>query len=250
MRIVVIGGTGLVGSKLVQQLKNAGHWVIAASRATGVDIVTGEGLSQTLRGADVVVDLSNPGYGEVASMHRFFKISTGQLLAAEHQARIRHHVVLSAIGVGHVSSGYYRAKSAQEAMITASMVPFTIVRSAPLFEYIYDLVDADRSAKIVRVPPISVQPIAGDDAARLLLDVAIRPPANEIIEISGPISYRLLDLAGQILTANEDDRSVMIDGNAPFFGTHLNGELPVGDRPGHIGATSFDNWLRRSLVPA
>lgn len=250
MKVVVIGGTGLVGSKLVEQLDRAGHAAIAAARSTGVDAITGAGLDAVLDGADAMVDASNPGYADPAEMLRFFERSSRMLLAAEDRAKVPHHIVFSAIGTGRVTGGYYRAKDVQEALVARSGIPFTIVRSAPLFEYIYDAFDADRAAEVVRVPPVRVQPIAADDAAGELLRVVERPPANAVVEVAGPNIYQLPSLAQQILTAKDDYRPVVTDRDATFFGARMIDEALIGGAADQLNSTSFKDWLRRSLAPA
>jgi uncharacterized protein YbjT (DUF2867 family) len=261
MRIVVVGGTGLVGAKLVHQLETAGHEVVVAARSTGVDIVTGAGLDRALEGADVVVDVSSPGYGDPADMLRFFEAAGATLLAAGRAAGIAHHVTFSAIGTERIgekndpschishrrlvmpaptremhddtpqkacrSAGYYRAKNAQEALVKRADIPFTIVRSAPLFEYIHDILYAGRTHAEVRVPTARVQPIAADDAARVLVQIALRVPANAVVEVAGPNIYGLPDLAIQMLTGDEDYRPVLVDEDALFFGARLGAEALV-----------------------
>lgn len=250
MRIVVVGGTGLVGAKLVRQLEAEGHEAVVAARSAGVDIVTGMGLDRALTGAQAVIDVSNPGYADPAAVLRFFEAAGATLLAAERAAGIAHHVTFSAIGAERIGSGYYRAKKAQEALVAASDIPFTIVRSTPLFEYIDAIIDAGRSEEAVRVPPISVQPIAADDAARELMRIALRDPANAIVEVSGPNIYALPDLAEQILTAAEDYRPVLVDSAAPFFGARLGVDAVVAGAAARSGDTGFEHWLRRALAPA
>ncbi|UIJ45535.1 NAD(P)H-binding protein [Sphingomonas cannabina] len=250
MRIVVVGGTGLVGSKLVEQLKQAGHEAVVAARSTGVDTVTGEGLARALDGAEVVVDVSNPGYADPAAMLRFFEASGAHLLAAERQARVRHHVIFSAIGSDRVSSGYFVAKNAQEALVADAGIPFTIVRSAPLFEYVFNIVDAGREEDAVRLPPVRIQPIAADDAVAALMRVALGPPENAIVEVAGPDSYLLSTLAEQILTADEDYRPVLVDEGASFFGARLDDASLTAGAGARIAGTGFEDWLRRSLAPA
>lgn len=250
MKIVVVGGTGLIGARLVHQLGAAGHDAVAAARSTGVDIATGAGLERVLEGAGAVVDVSNPGYGDPAAMLRFFRASAGNLLQAEWRAGVRHHVLFSAIGAGRVSDGYYLAKNMQEALVAASGIPFTVVRSAPLFEYIYDIVDAGREAEAVRVPPVRIQPIGADEAAGVLAQLALRAPANAVVEIAGPNAYQLPELAQQILTANEDYRPVVIDRDARFFGALVTGASLTADEAPRPDSTRFDEWLRRALVPA
>ncbi|NYT41455.1 NAD(P)H-binding protein [Sphingomonas sp. R-74633] len=262
MRIVVVGGTGRVGAKLVRQLEAAGHDIVAAARSTGVDIVTGAGLDRALEGAEVVIDVSNPGYADPDAMLRFFEAAGATLLAAERVAGIAHHVTFSAIGAERIgaendppchirdgdlvmpasiremhddasarharrSAGYYRAKNAQEALVTGAGIPFTIVRSTPLFEYIHDILYAGRTRDEVRVPPVRVQPIAADDAARVLMEVALRDPANAVVELAGPNIYALPDLATQMLTGDEDYRPVVVDADALFFGARLGAEALV-----------------------
>ena len=250
MRIVVVGGTGLVGTRVVRQLKAADHEVVVAARSTGIDIVTGAGLDRALEGAEVVIDVSNPGYADPADMLRFFEAAGATLLAAEQTAGIAHHITFSAIGAERIGSGYYRGKHAQEALVAASGIPFTIVRSTPLFEYIDAILNAGRTEDEVRVPPLSVQPIATDDAARVLAQVALRHPANAIVEVSGPNIYARPDLAQQILTAAEDLRPVLIDVAAPFFGARPGVDALVTGAAVRSGDTGFEHWLQRALVPA
>lgn len=229
MRIVVVGGTGLVGAKLVRQLSAAGHEAVVAARSSGVDILTGAGLDRALGGAAAVIDVSNPGYADPAAMLRFFEVAGATLLATERVAGIAHHVAFSAIGAERIGSGYYRAKNAQEALVAGSDIPFTIVRSTPLFEYIHDILYAGRTQGEVRVPPLRVQPIATDDAARVLAEVALREPANAVVEVAGPNIYALPDLAARMLTADEDYRPVLVDAEARFFGARLGEEALVSD---------------------
>ncbi len=262
MRIVVVGGTGLVGAKLVRQLIAAGHETVVAARSTGIDIVSGAGLDRALEGAEAVIDVSSPGYGDPDEMRAFFEAAGATLLAAGRAAGIGHHITFSAIGAerigekndpschigddrlvmpasttemqddvlpreAHRSGGYYRAKNAQEAMVTGAGIPFTIVRSAPLFEYIHDILYAGRTRGEVRVPPVRVQPIAADDAARVLMQVALRDPANAVVEVAGPNIYALPDLAIQMLTGDEDYRPVLVEDGAVFFGAQLGEEALI-----------------------
>ncbi len=250
MRITVVGGTGRVGSTLVQQLREMEHEIVVAARSTGVDILTGAGLDRALDGADAVIDVSNPGYGDPGVMLRFFTVATDNLLLKAHQAGIRHHVLFSAIGSNRVNGGYYLAKQMQEALVAASDVPFTIVRSAPLFEYIFDVVDAGRAAEVVRVPPLLVQPITAEDAARVLARVVLGVPTDAIVEIAGPNAYQLPEFAQQILTANEDYRPVVIDSEAAFFGARITGAPLKGGAVPDPDTAGFDGWLQRALVPA
>lgn len=229
MRIAVVGGSGLVGTKLVRQLRAAGHEAVVAARSNGVDILTGAGLARALDGAEAVIDVSSPGYADPAEMLRFFEAAGATLLAAERAAGVAHHVTFSAIGAERIRTGYYRAKNAQEELVAGSDIPFTIVRSTPLFEYIHDILYAGRTHGEVRVPPLRVQPIAADDAARVLIDVVLRDPANAVVEVAGPNIYALPDLATQMLTADEDYRPVLVDAHARFFGARLGEEALVSD---------------------
>jgi uncharacterized protein YbjT (DUF2867 family) len=250
MKIVVIGGTGLVGAKLVRQLGEAGHETVVAARSTGVDTVTGTGLAEAIAGAEAVVDVSNPGYADPEAMLRFFEASGANLFAAEHRAGTRHHIAFSAIGTGRIDTGYYRAKDAQEDLVAASGIPFTIVRSTPLFEYIYAIVDAASDQQVVRVPPVRMRPIAADDVARVLARVALGRPENAIVEVAGPDVYPLSTLAENILVANEDSRSIVVDPDATFFGARIGDEPLTGGANPRQGDMGFEDWLRRSLIPA
>jgi len=250
MKIVVVGGTGQIGRKVVRQLESGGHHVIAAARATGVNVATGKGLDTVLTGADVVIDVSNSGYFEAAQMQRFFESAGTTLLAAERRHDVRHHVALSAVGAGHLDSGYFRAKKAQEDLVLASGLPFTIVRSTPFYEYLYKVVDQGGEGETLRLPPILIQPIAGEDVARALVRAALAKPTNEIVEVAGPDTYLLPAIAEEILTANEDCRTVSVDPMAQYFGAEMNGAGLVGGDHPRFGATSFDEWLRHSLEVA
>ena len=250
MRIVVFGGTGLIGSRLVRALRRIGEDPVVAARSTGVDILTGAGVARVLEGTDVVVDATNPGYSPGAEMQRFFEVAGATLLALERHAGVAHHITFSAIGSDRITSGYYRAKTAQEALVVNSAIPFTIVRSAPLFEYIYRIVGAQRDRATVRVPPVRLRPIAADDAARALSRVAVGAPENAIVELAGPDTYALSTLAGQILTAGEDLRPLIVDAYAPFFDTRIVNEPLTGGMYPQLGDTQFEDWVHRSLVAA
>lgn len=249
MNITIIGGTGLIGAKLVLRLRQLGHEVVVASRSTGVDTRTGEGLQEALEGADVIVDVSSSGYFDAREMERFFQASSVNLLAAERKAGTKHHVILSAVGTERLHSGYFRAKAAQEEIVLQADVPFTIVRSTSFFEYVYNIVDAGGDGDEIRLPPVLMQPIAADDVARALMCVALRAPANAITEIAGPDTYRLPRLAEEILTANEDSRQVISDLDAPFFGAHVGDNSLVASQNPRFAPTRFEDWLRGSLIP-
>lgn len=215
MKITVIGGTGLVGAKLVTELTRQGHEAVAASRATNVDTLSGKGLDAAFEGTQVVVDASNPGYSDAARMRRFFERSGENLMPAERKAGVAHHVVLSAVGTRRLNSGYFDAKAAQEDIVVGSGLPFTIVRSTPFFEYVYAIVDAVSDGRTVRVPPLLMQPIAAEDVASALSFAALGAPVGGVIEIAGPDKYGLPELAEAILTANEDPRTIMTDADVP-----------------------------------
>lgn len=242
MKIVVIGGTGLVGSQVVQLLKEHGHSAIAAVPATGVNTVTGEGLADVLTGADVVVDVSNsPSFGREAAID-FFQTATGNILDAEKTAGVRHHVALSVVGTAELApaSGYFRAKQIQEELIATSDVPYTIVHATQFFEFIKGIVDAATDGDTVRLAPVYFQPIASADVAKAVARAAVAPPANDIVEIAGPQRFRLDELAATTLAARQDPRSVVSDPDAQYWGATLaENTLTPGD-----GATVFDTHLK------
>lgn len=249
MKIVVIGGTGLIGSKVVSALRQEGNEAVAASPNTGVNTITGEGLAHVLDGAKVVVDVANsPSFADEAVM-AFFQTSGRNLLAAESDAGVRHHVALSVVGADRLpDNGYLRAKLAQEALIKSSGIPYTIVRSTQFFEFLGGIADASTQDGVVRVSPAHVQPIASDDVAAMVAKVATMEPMNGTIELAGPERVSLDDLVRRYLQAKGDPRSVAADIHARYFGTELNDKsLTPGSNP-HIGATFFDMWLRGSIA--
>jgi uncharacterized protein YbjT (DUF2867 family) len=247
MKIVVIGGTGLIGSKVVSNLRKKGHDVVAAAPNTGVDTITGEGLAEALAGAEVVIDVANsPSFADEAVM-AFFKTSGGNLLAAEGEAGVRHHVALSVVGTDRLpDSGYLRAKVVQENLIKASGIPYTIIRSTQFFEFIPGIAQASTHEGQVRLSPAHVQPVSSDDVAALVARVATMAPLNGTIELAGPERISLDDLVRRYLAAKQDPRKVVADVHARYFGTELDDKsLTPGDNP-HIGSTSFADWLGRS----
>lgn len=250
MKIVVIGGTGLIGTRVVARLERRGLEVVAAARSTGVDLLTGMGLDQALHGADVVIDTSNSGYFEPAEMQHFFEAAGANLFAAERQALVPHHIALSAVGTDQLDSGYFKAKRVQEDQVIASHIPFTIVRATPFFEYLYDVVDQGGDGDTLRLPPVLIQPIAADDVASALVQSALAGPSNNIVEVAGPDTFSLPTLAEEILTANEDCRTVIADPDALYFGAHMAGASLTGGEHPRFAPTSFDDWLRHSLLPA
>ena len=247
MKIVVIGGSGLIGSKLVNKLRERGHEVVAASPASGVNTITGEGLAEALAGARVVVDLANsPSFEDKAALE-FFETSGRNLLAAEVAAGVGHHVALSVVGTDRLlESGYFRAKMAQEKLIKASKVPYTIVRSTQFFEFLGGIAQGGTEGQTVRLSPALVQPIAADDVAAAVADVTLGAPVNGTVEVAGPERVPLAELVERFLTAKADARKVVADVHARYFGVELNDQsLVPGDSP-RIGSTRFEGWLRHS----
>jgi uncharacterized protein YbjT (DUF2867 family) len=249
MKIVVIGGSGLIGSKLVKILRERGNEVVPASPATGVDTLTGKGLDDALKGAQVVVDVSNSPSFEDTAVMKFFETSTRNLLAAEKKAGVKHHVALSIVGADrNPDSGYLRAKMAQEKLIKASTVPYTILRATQFFEFIGGIADAGTEGNTVRLTSAKLQPIAADDVAAALAPVVLGEPVNGVIEVAGPEPLPLAEMARRWLTAKHDKRQVVADAKARYFGTELNDRsLTPGDNP-RIGKIRFDEWLNRAAA--
>ncbi|SEH01240.1 Uncharacterized conserved protein YbjT, contains NAD(P)-binding and DUF2867 domains [Nonomuraea solani] len=248
MKIVIIGGTGLIGSKVVDRLRVRGHEAVAASPATGVDTLTGEGLAAALTGAQVVVDVTNSPSFEDAAVLEFFTTSTANVLAAEARAGVGLHVVLSIVGIERLpASGYFRAKVAQEKLVEESPIPYTIVRATQFFEFVQGIADAATDGDTVRVPPAAFQPIAADDVADAITEAALEPPRSGTIEIAGPRRYPFDELVRIALTAWKDPREVVTDPRAAYFGAVLDeGSLvPAGDGA-HLGKIGFEDWLARS----
>jgi uncharacterized protein YbjT (DUF2867 family) len=251
MKIVVVGGTGLVGSALVRRLRELGHQAIAASRSTGVDIATGQGLAEALTGADVVIDTSNARSDDSVEMLNFFRHAGRVLLDAAARAGVKHHITLSMLGADRLSlSGFFLAKLTQENLVRTSGMPYTILRSAPFFETIYGIAaDADNGMDL-RLPPIPMQPLAAGDVAMALADVALSPPANTILEIAGPQTFPLTELALDVLAAFEDTRQVTADPRASYFGAQVGPEKLVAQNPWRVAPTRFDDWLRDCVAEA
>jgi uncharacterized protein YbjT (DUF2867 family) len=248
MKIVVIGGTGLIGSKLVALLRQRGHEVLAASPDSGVNTITGEGLSAALAGAQVVVDVANSPSFEDAAVMKFFTTAGKNLLAAEAAAGVRHHVALSIVGADRLpNSGYLRAKVAQENLIKASEMPYTILRSTQFFEFGGRIADEASDGTTVRVPAGAlIQPILSDDVVAALADIALAPPVNGTVEVGGPERFRFDDFITRALTAKHDKRKVMADPHARYFGTELAEDSLVPLGKARLGKTRFDAWANAS----
>src|SRR5437764_3230622 len=250
VKIVVIGGSGLIGKKVVRNLCQRGHEVVAASPSSGVNAVTGEGLAQALAGAQVVVDVANAPSWEDNAVLAFFETSGRNLLAAEAAAGVGHHVALSVVGTDRLlASGYFRAKLAQENLIKASRIPYTIVRATQFFEFVGGIAQAATEGQTVRVPPALMQPIASDDVAAVMADVALAEPLNGTVELAGPEAIRQDDLVRQFLNATGDTRAVITDPKALYYGIEVDDHsLTPGDHP-RLGVTRFEDWLRHNAGP-
>ncbi len=247
MKIVVIGGTGLIGTKLVNNLRQRGHEVVAASPSSGVNTFTGEGLAEALTGAQVVVDVANAPSWEDKAVLEFFETAGRNLLAAEAAAGVRHHVALSIVGADRLpASGYLRAKVAQENLIKASGIPFTIVRSTQFFEFVKGIVQSATEGETVRLSPALMQPIAANDVAAALTGFALAESLNGTIEIAGPEPIRMDELARRFLSATRDPRKVTADVHAEYFGTELNDQSLTPGTNARLGPTPFEKWLTRS----
>lgn len=249
MKIVVIGGSGLIGSKLVNRLRQKGHEVVPASPNSGVNTITGEGLAEALAGAQVVVDVANSPSFEDKAVLEFFETSGRNLLAAEAAAGVGHHLALSVVGTDRLpDSGYLRAKLAQENLIKASNIPYTILRSTQFFEFVSGIAQSATEGQTVRLSPAHLQPIMSDDVVAALADATLGAPVNGTIEVAGPEKIGLDELVRRFLGAKQDARQVIADVHARYFGTELNDQsLTPGKNP-RIGATRFEDWLRRSVA--
>jgi uncharacterized protein YbjT (DUF2867 family) len=252
MKIVVVGGSGLIGTKVVKILQGQGHDVLAASRKTGVNTLTGEGLADAFAGAAVVVDVSNAPSWEDRAVMEFFDTAGRNILAAEAAAGVRHHVALSVVGTDRLqASGYFRAKLVQENLIKAAKIPYTIVRATQFFEFVGGIADLSTEGETVRLPPAMMQPIAAVDVAAILADVAVGKPLNATLDIAGPESIRMDDLVRQFLTARHDPRKVTTDPSANYYGIAVNDEslVPTGPNP-RLGPTRFADWLTSNPSPS
>lgn len=248
MKIVVIGGSGLIGKKLVNKLRQLGHEVVAASPSSGVNTITGEGLAKALAGTQVVVDVANSPSFEDAAVLEFFEKSSGNLLAAEADAGVGHHVALSVVGADRLpDSGYMRAKVAQEKLIKSAGVPYTILRATQFFEFMGAIAQSATDGQTVRLPSAFMQPVMSDDVAAALVDITLGEPVNGTVELAGPDRLRFDELVRRFLSASHDARQVVADTHARYFGTELNDQsLTPGDKP-RIGSTRFEDWLSYSI---
>jgi uncharacterized protein YbjT (DUF2867 family) len=251
MKIVVIGGTGLIGSKVVEKLKQKGHEAIAAAPNTGVNTITGEGLKAAMAGTQIVIDLANSPSFEDQAVLNFFQTSGRNLLAAEAAAGgIRHHVALSIVGIDRSDNGYFRAKVAQEKLIENSGIPYTIIRSTQFLDFLGAIATSSADGNTVRISPGLFQPIAADDVATFVVDVALAAPQNGIVEIAGPERAPFNEIVGRYLKAVGDPREVVSDPEARYFGGRVEERslVPLGEA--RLGRIGFDEWLRRSRAAA
>jgi uncharacterized protein YbjT (DUF2867 family) len=246
MKIIVIGGTGLIGSKLVKKLREQGREAVAASPSSGVNSVTGEGLAEALKGASVVVDVTNSPSWEDAAVLKFFETSTRNLLQCEAAAGVGHHVALSVVGTERMlGSGFFRAKLVQENLIKASSIPYSIIRATQFFEFVKNIADFSTEGNQLRMPPVLFQPMAADDVAGALGTIAIGPPVNGTVEIGGPEQFRLDELIRRELAARKDPRKVISDPHARYYGIEVSERTLVPDDGARLGKTRFEDWLNQ-----
>jgi uncharacterized protein YbjT (DUF2867 family) len=261
MKIVVIGGTGLIGSKLISKLREHGHEAVPASPNSGVNTLTGEGLADVLKGAAVVVDVSNSSSFDEAVAMKFFTTATPNLLRDEQSAGVRHHVALSVVGTDRLAvrrpsdaeqtiRGYFRAKLAQEKLIAESSVPFSIVHATQFFEFVKNMADASSDGKIVRVAPVLIQPMAAEDVAAAVERVAVCAPVNGIVEVAGPQQFRLDEFIREGIRAGNDPRTVFADPAAGYFGVEVDERTLVPGKNAQLGGIRFETWLAQSVTPA
>ena len=249
MKLVIIGGTGLIGSRLVRRLREQGHEAVAASPGTGVNSVTGEGLAESLQGASVVVDVSNSPSWEDAAVMEFFTTSTRNLLECAASAGVRHYVVLSVVGTDRLGdSPYFRAKNAQETLIKSGAIPYSIVHATQFFEFITRIADDATDGTTVRVPPVLIQPMAADDVARAVGRIAAGAPLNDTVEVAGPQQFRFDELIRQSLGARNDPREVVADAHALYFGARLSERSLIPGDDARIGGIHFQEWLDQPVL--
>jgi uncharacterized protein YbjT (DUF2867 family) len=244
MKIVIIGGTGLIGSKVVEKLRARGHEAVPAAPNTGVNTLTGEGLAEVMKGTNVVVDVSNSPSFEDAAVLNFFETSTRNQLAAEAVAGVGHHVALSIVGVERPSEGgYFRAKAAQEKLIRESSIPYSIVHATQFFEFVVRIADSATEGNTVRIPPVLFQPVAAEDVASMVCKVALGSPVNGIVEIAGPEQFRFDELIRLALAARHDPREVVADPHARYYGAELGERTLVPAADANLGWIHFEDWL-------
>ena len=247
MKIVVIGGTGLIGSRLIKNLQEKGHELIAASPKRGINSVTGEGLAEALKGASVVVDVTNSPSWEDAAVLDFFKTSTRNLLAYGANAGVAHHIALSVVGTERLlASGFFRAKFAQEELIKVSSVPYTIIRATQFFEFVKQIVDYSTQGNEVRMPPALIQPMAADDVASAVADFAMKPALNGTVDIAGPDQFPLVELARLYLDAKHDPRKAISDPQGRYYGIEVSERALVPENGARLSETRFETWLKQS----
>ena len=251
MKIVIIGGTGLIGSKLVRKLREQGHDALAASPNTGVNSITCEGLANALKGASVVVDVTNSPSWEDAAVLKFFETSTRNLLSNEAAEGVGHHVALSVVGTERLlESGFFRAKFAQENLIKASSIPYSIVRATQFFEFVKSIGDFSTDGNKIPLPPALIQPMAADDVASAVSRVAVGPPLNGTVEIGGPEKFHLDELIRMDLTARKDPRKVITDPQGRYYGIKVTERALIPDHNARLGETRFEEWLKQSTKQA
>lgn len=248
MKIVVIGGSGLIGAKVVKKLKAAGHEVVAASPSSGVDATTGKGLAEALKGAQVVVDVSNSPSFDEAAVVAFFEKSNRNLAAAEKKAGVKHHVALSVVGTPRLgTSGYFRGKHIQEQLIKASGIPYTIVQATQFYEFLNSIAQSAIVGQAVHLPPVAFQPIAADDVASILADVAVKAPLNDTIEIAGPERAPFPKLIERYLKATHNASEVKADAKARYFGVEVSEGALVPEKKPRLGPITLESWLKSQI---
>src|SRR5207302_1926521 len=251
MKIVVIGGSGLIGSKVVSKLREQGHEAVAASPKSGVNSITGEGLAEALKGASVVVDVTNSPSWEDAAVMTFFETSTRNLLAYGAAAGVGHHVALSVVGTERLlASGFFRAKLVEENLIKASSIPYSIIRATQFFEFVKPIADLSTEGNKVRLPPVLFQPMAADDVASAVGRIAMSSPVNATVEIGGPEQFRLDEAVRRDLAARRDPREVISDPHARYYGIEVGERTLVPNDDARLGETRFEDWLNQSTKQA
>jgi uncharacterized protein YbjT (DUF2867 family) len=249
MKITVLGGSGLIGSKLVNLLRQAGHDVVAASLASGLNTITGAGLDEALAGAQVVVDVTNSPSFEDKAVLDFFETSGRNIIAAEVKAGVKHHVALSVVGTERLQeSGYFRGKMAQENLIKASPIPYTILHATQFFEFIKSIAAAATDGNTVRLAPVLIQPMAAEDVASAVGRISVGSPVNGIVEVAGPQQFRLDELIRRVLRERGDPREVITDPHARYFGAELGERTLVPSDDARLAETRFDDWLSQAVV--